>query len=239
MFDLCSIWLASYTEFRHFTCFWPLGKLTRINHQILDIPLHITVNLMDLHNIKGPQDYYKFYLTSSEGLVGLDGKGNLIPLSHMLGAHIKAIELTALWNLIQTINKVHKHNIPVHGHGPSNSPAIDTSLMTTPTSPIMEHHVEMGQPEGSSMVTVKELLEDPKIQLSMIQSAFSAFTSLFTPSKTTQFPRSDGPEVPHQVSVASTPTSSDSPDINKELNTYKDRLSIELNSFKKTTGNTE
>ena len=75
----------------------------------------------------------------------MDGKGNHIPLSHMLGAHVEAIDLTDLWNSIQTRNKVHKHNIPVHGHGPSNSTTIDsnTPLMTTPTSPIMEHHVEI------------------------------------------------------------------------------------------------
>ena len=65
-----------------------------------------------------------------------------------------------------------------------------------------------------------------------MQFALSAIISLFTPSKTTQSPGNDGPEVPHQVSVASTPTSNNSPDISKELNTYKDRLALELNNFK-------
>ena len=37
---------------------------------------------MDLHKINRPQDYNKFYHTSSEGLDWLDGKGNPIPLSH-------------------------------------------------------------------------------------------------------------------------------------------------------------
>ena len=77
----------------------------------------------------------------------------------------------------------------------------------------------------------------------MMQSALNAITLLFTPSKTTQSARSDDPEVPHQVSVASTPTINDSPDINKELNTYKDRPALELNNLKKKkkkpTGNTE
>ena len=63
----------------------------------------------------------------------------------------------------------------------------------------MEHHVEMSQLEGSSLVTVKELLEDPQIQPGMMQSALNAVTSLFTPSKTDQSARSDDPEVPHQV----------------------------------------
>ena len=92
---------------------------------------------MDLHNIKGPQDYHKFYHTSSEGLVWLDGRGNPIPLSHMLGAHVEAIDPNDLWNLIQTRNKVHKHNIPIHGHSPSNSTTIDsnTPLMTPPPVP--------------------------------------------------------------------------------------------------------
>ena len=67
----------------------------------------------------------------------------------------------------------------------------------------------------------------------MMQSAPKCHYSLFTPNKTTQSPGSDGPEVPHQVSVASTPTSSDSTDTNKELNTYKDRPALELKKFKK------
>ena len=81
---------------------------------------------MDFHNIKGPQDYHKFYHTSSEGLVGLDGKGNPIPPSHTLGAHVEALDLTDLWNSIQTRNEVHKLNIPVHGHGPTNSTTTDS-----------------------------------------------------------------------------------------------------------------
>ena len=162
---------------------------------------------MGLHKIKGPQDYQKFYHPSSEGLVWLDGKGNPIPLSHMLGAHVEAIDPTDLWNTIQTRNKVHKQNIPVQGHGPTNSTTFDsnTPLMTTPTSPIMEQHVEMTQLEGSSMVTVKELLEDSHIQPSMMQSVLSAVTSIFTPNKPTQLPESDDPVVPHKVSVCSTP----------------------------------
>ena len=83
------------------------------------------------------------------------------------------------------------------------------------------------------MATVKELLEDPQIQPVMMQSGLNPITSLFTPSKTTQSARSDGPEDPHQASVASTPTSNDLPDINKELNIYNDRLALELNNFKK------
>ena len=111
---------------------------------------------MDLHNIKGLQDYHKLYHTSSESLVWVVGKGNPIPLSHTLGAHVEATDPTDLWNLIQTRNKVHKHNIPAHGHGPSKSTSIDsnTSPMTTPTIPIMEHNVEMSQQQGSNIVTV-------------------------------------------------------------------------------------
>ena len=53
---------------------------------------------MDLQKIKGPKYYHKFYHTSSEGLVCLDGKENPIPLSYMLGVPVKAIDLTELWN---------------------------------------------------------------------------------------------------------------------------------------------
>ena len=105
--------------------------------------------------------------------------------------------------------------------------------MTTPTIPIIEHHVEVSQLEGSSMAMVKELLEDSHIQPSMVQSALSAVISLFTPNKPTTLPESDDPVVPHKVSVSSTPNSIDSPNINKELNTYKDRLALEMNNFKR------
>ena len=133
----------------------------------------VIVNPVDLQNIKGPQDYHKFYHNSSEDLVWLDGKENPFPLSHTMGAHVEAIDPTELWNLIQTRSKIHRHNIPVLDHGPTNSTAIvpNTSLMTTPTSPIMDHHVEVNQPEGPSMMTVKDLLEDPHIQLGTMQSA--------------------------------------------------------------------
>ena len=47
----------------------------------------------------------------------------------------------------------------------------------------MEHHVEVGHPEGSSMATVKDLLEDLQMQPGMMQSELNAVTSLFTPSK--------------------------------------------------------
>ena len=92
---------------------------------------------MDLNKITGPQDYQKFYHTSSEGLAWLDGKGNPIPLSHILGAHVETIDPSELWNSFQTIRKVHKKNVMGLGHGPLNSTTIDanTPLMTTPQVP--------------------------------------------------------------------------------------------------------
>ena len=165
----------------------------------------------------------------------MDGKGNLIPLSQMLCAHFEAIDPTDLWTSIQTRSNVHKQNIPVLGHCPTNSITIDpnTPIMTTHTSPIMDHHVEVNLPEGSSMAMVNELLEDPHIHPRMMQAALSAVTSLFTPNKSTQPPESDGPIVHHKVSVSCAPNSTDRPDIYKELNTYKNRLALELNNFKK------
>ena len=190
---------------------------------------------MDLHKINGPQDYSKFYHTSSEGLVWLDGKGNPIPLSHTLSAHVEAIDSTELWNSIQTRSKVHRQNIPVLGHGPTNSTAIDpnTPLMTTPTSPIMDHPVEVNKPEGSNIAMAKDLLEDPHIQPRMMQSALGTVTSPFTQNKSTQLTESNDPIVPHKVPVRSAPNDTDTHDFNKELNTYKDRLTLELNNFKK------
>ena len=143
----------------------------------------------------GPQDYQKCYHTSSEGLVWLDRKGNPIPLSHTLGAHVEAIDPSKLWNSIQTWSKVHKQNMTALGHGPTNSTTIDANapLMTTPTSPIMEHHVEASHLEDSSMTMVKELLEDPHIQPGIMGSAMSMITSLFTPNKLTPSAENNDP----------------------------------------------
>ena len=82
---------------------------------------------MDLNKIMGPMDYQKFYHTSSEGLVWLDGKGNPIPLSHMLGVHVEPIDPSELWNSIQTRSKVHKKNVMALGHGPLNSNPVDAN----------------------------------------------------------------------------------------------------------------
>ena len=45
-----------------------------------------------------------------------------------------------------------------------NSTSIDANapILMTLTSPIMECNVEVNHPEGSSMATFKDLLEDPK-----------------------------------------------------------------------------
>ena len=67
----------------------------------------------------------------------------------------------------------------------------------------------------------------------MMQSALSAVTSLFSPNKSTQSSESNDPIIPHKVLVCPAPNDTDTPDINKELNTYKDRLALELNNFKK------
>ena len=88
----------------------------------------------------------------------------------MLGAHIEAIDSSELWNSIQTRNNVHRQNTLALGHGPTNRTAIDhkTPLMTTPTSPIIDHYVEVNQPEGSSMVMVKDLFKNHHIPPRMI-----------------------------------------------------------------------
>ena len=87
------------------------STVTKENLFILEFSYIRKMDPTDLHKIKGPQDYHKFYHTSPEDLVWVDGKGNPISLSHTLGAHVEAIDLTNLWNSIQTRSKVHKLNI--------------------------------------------------------------------------------------------------------------------------------
>ena len=57
-----------------------------------------------------------------------------------------------------------------------------------------------------------------------MQSALTAVTSLFIPSKTIQPAKEESSGNPHQMPAASTSTYNDMTDINRELNTYKDRL---------------
>ena len=127
------------------------------------------------------------------------------------------------------------HTVPAHRSGPSNSTAKDqdTTPMTTPLSPIMEHHVNMNQSEGSGMEAVKELLEDPKIKPSMMQSALNTVTSLFNLSKTVQPAKEESSGNPHQMPAASTSSHKEMTHINGELKTYKDRLTLDLTNFKK------
>ena len=105
-----------------------------------------------------------FYHTSSEGLVWLDRKGNPISLSHPLVMHIEAIHPSELWNSIQTWNKVHKQNFIAPGMGLTNTTTVEAKvpILTTPSSPFVEHHDEVRHLEGARIATVKDLLEDPK-----------------------------------------------------------------------------
>ena len=66
-----------------------------------------------------------------------------------------------------------------------------------------------------------------------MRSALSAVTSMFTPSKLTPSTENNYPIAPNEMSVGSTPKNIETPDINRELNTYKDRLALGLNNFKK------
>ena len=119
---------------------------------------------MKTPRLTGPHDYQQFYYTSSEGLVWLHRKENPISLSCMLDMHIEAVDPSELWNSIQTWYKVHKQNLTAPGNGRTSSTTIDANatILMMPTSPIMEHHVEVRHPEGSSMATVKDLLKTPK-----------------------------------------------------------------------------
>ena len=83
------------------------------------------------------------------------------------------------------------------------------------------------------MATLKELLEDPHIQPGMMRSALSAVTSLFTPSKLTPLTDNSDPIVTNKVPVGSTDNNIVTPDLNRELNAHKDRLTLELTNFKK------
>ena len=130
---------------------------------------------MEHPKITGPEDYQKFYHMSSAGLVWLDKKGNPILLLQPLDMHVETINPSELWNSIGRWNKVHKQNLVAPSTGPTNSTTVDAKvpILTTPTSPIMECHDEVRHPEGSSIATVKDLLEDTHIQPGVIQSTVS------------------------------------------------------------------
>ena len=79
------------------------------------------------------------------------------------------------------------------------------------------------------MAMVKDLLEDSQDDAICIECSNIIFTS----NKSTQPPESNDLIIPHKVSVSSAPNDTDTSDINKELNTYKDRLALELYNCKK------
>ena len=122
----------------------------------------------------------------------------------------------------------------VLGHSPSNSITIDATapLMTTPTSLIIDHHAEVSHAVGSSMATVKELLEDAHIKPDMMRSALSVVTLLLTPSKLTPLTDNSDPIATNEP-VDSTHKNIGTPDLNRELNAHKDRLTLEFKNFKK------
>ena len=145
--------------------------------------------------------------------------------------HVETISPLELWNSIEMQNKVHKQNFVAPSIGPTNSTTIDAkiAILTTPTSPIMECHDEVRHPEGSSIATVKDLLEDTHIQPGMMRSALNMVTSLFTPSKVTSS-GDNNPAVTNEVPIGSTP-SVETRDINREPNDYNDRMALELSNF--------
>ena len=121
--------------------------------------------------------------------------------------HIETIDPSELWSSIQTRNRVHKQNFTDPGTGPTKSMTINLNapILRTLTSPIMDHDVEARHPEGASMTMVRELLEDPQMQLGMMQSTLSAVTSLFTPSNIV--PTGDNNPVANKdVQTSSTPS---------------------------------
>ena len=191
------------------------------------------INQMDTPKITGPQDYQRFYHTSSEGLVWLDRKGNPISLLHLLDMHVESIDPSELWNSAQTQKKVHKKNLTAPGTGHTNSTNIDSneSVMTTPTSPIMEHYVEVRHPEGSSISTVKDLLEDPQITtrddaIHIECGHISVYTSKLPSTG------DNNPVMTTNIPVGST-SNVETPDLNRQLSTYKERLALQLTHFKK------
>ena len=144
--------------------------------------------------------------------------------------HSEAIDPSELLNSIQTWSKVHKQNSTALGNGPTTSTTTDVNAPTL-MNPMMEHHVEVGHPEGSSQATVKDFLEDPQIQPGMMQLALSVVTSVFTPSK---LPSTGDNNLvaTTNIPVGSTPNVETS-DMNREPSTYKERLALELSNFKK------
>ena len=171
------------------------------------------------------------HVLSRLSLAGQEGKPHS-PLQP-LDVHVETISPSELWNSIEMQNKVHKQNFVASTTDPTNSTTIDAKvpILTTPTSPIMEHHDEVRHPEGSSIAMVKDLLEDPHIQPGMMRSVLSMVTSIFTPGKVTSA-GDNNPAVTNEALIGSTP-SVETRDVKKELNDYKDRMALELFNIKR------
>ena len=58
--------------------------------------------------------------------------------------------------------------------------------MSNPTSPIVEHHIDMDTSADPALTTVKELYKDQNIPSGFVTRALSAAVSFLSPSKTVQ-----------------------------------------------------
>ena len=94
---------------------------------------------MDLFKINGPQDYYKYFHTNSEGLVWIDGRGNPIPLDMDLSSHMDCKSPEDLWNHRKTRQGLHTKDTTCPGKGTlqQHSCFAKHTTLTEPTSPIL------------------------------------------------------------------------------------------------------
>ena len=115
-------------------------------------------------DITGPQDLPKCY-HSKHGLLWLGGKGNPIALDHSLGTDVSQMDPHDYWNSIKTRGKVHPCIPQANKAGSSNSTALVPNVppMSHPTSPTVEHHIDMNTSADPALTTVRELYENQKL----------------------------------------------------------------------------
>ena len=128
-------------------------------------------------NIKGPEDYYKYFHVSGEGNIWLDGKGKRIPFDSPLNNHVDCKHPIELRNGKGTRSGLHPKDVPPQGVGASYSTTIDknTPTFNTPLSPITETAVNMTSPNrfNSEGTIVKDISADPNIQPDLLRTAMN------------------------------------------------------------------
>ena len=138
--------------------------------------------------ITKPEDYQLVYHLNQHGQIWLDANNRPIPLTQTLTGHINSTAPVLLWN--SRVTREGYHSVPpaISKGSVINSTAITQQppAHSTPTSPI-QNSLTIPQGIDPTELTLKAVINDPKIPRSSLKEAFDDASSkvgnFITPQK--------------------------------------------------------